>query len=132
MIDLPCADGSLDYGPAPVDLEFDAAGNFKTSYGWGSCAACSECYMHWTFSLDVKGQVEADALRAELVLNETFHSGPMKLVTLHMPEVTKACNAPRGGFQPPWQAPAPGAPGEPHMSCESAGRCEEIRFEPRE
>ena len=69
--------------------------------------------MHWTFSLDVEGQVEADTLRAELVLNETFHSGPMKLVTLDMPEVTQACE-------------------QPHMSCDSAGGCEEIRLEPRD
>jgi hypothetical protein len=118
MIELPCADGPVDYAPASVDLQFDAHGNFKTSYGWKSCAACSECYMQWTFSLDVEGQVEGEALLAGLVLNETFHSGPMKLVTLEMPEVTKACEAPRG-------------PGEPHMSCDSAGACEDIRFDPR-
>jgi hypothetical protein len=112
MIDLPCAPGTVDYGPASVDLEFVAEGNFKTSYGWKSCAECSECYMLWTFSLDVEGHVEGDALRAELVLNETFHSGPMKLVSLHMPEVTQACT-------------------EPHMSCESAGACDDIRFERR-
>ena len=113
MIDLPCADGPVDYAPAEIELEFDSEGNFKTSYGWKSCASCSECYMHWTFSLDVEGQVEPDALRAELVLNETFHSGPMKLVSLDMPELTQACEI-------------------PHMRCESASACEEIRFEPRD
>jgi hypothetical protein len=113
MIDLPCADGPVDYAPAAVDLEFDAQGRFKTSYGWRSCAACSECYMHWTFSLDVEGQIEEHALRAELVLNETFHSGPMKLVSLEMPEVKQAC-------------------GQPSMRCESAGACEDIRFDPRD
>jgi hypothetical protein len=112
MLDLPCADGAVEYGPASVDLEFDSAGNFKTSYGWGSCAACSECYMRWTFSLDVEGQVEEDSLRAELVLNETFHSGPMKLVTLNMPAAAEACS-------------------EPHLRCDDAGGCEEIRLEPR-
>jgi hypothetical protein len=109
MVDLPCADGPVDYAPAAVELDFDAEGNFKTSYGWKSCAACSECYMHWTFSLDVEGQVEEDALRAELVLNETFHSGPMRLVSLDMPEVTQVCESPR-------------------MKCESSGACEDIRF----
>jgi len=113
MIDLPCADGLVDYAPASVDLEFGAEGHFKTSYGWKSCAACSECYMHWTFSLDVEGQAEEDTLQAELVLNETFHSGPMKLVTLDMAEVTRACE-------------------QPHMNCDSAGGCEDIRFEPRD
>jgi hypothetical protein len=112
MIELPCADGPVDYTPATVDLEFGTQGNFKTSYGWKSCAACSECYMQWTFSLDVEGHVEEDVLRAELVLNETFHSGPMKLVTLDMAEVTQACE-------------------EPRMRCESPGACEEIRFEGR-
>lgn len=119
MIDLPCADGPVEYAPAPVDLEFDGAGNFTTSYGWRSCAACSECYMHWTFSLDVEGHVEQDGLRADLVLNETFHSGPMKLVTLDLPEVTQACNTLRGA-------------GEPRMRCESAGACDEIRYEGRQ
>jgi hypothetical protein len=88
--------------------------------------------MHWTFSLDVDGQIEEHALRAELVLNETFHSGPMKLVSLEMPEVEPACEAPRGGIRPPSQAPASGGAGEPHLRCESAGGCEDIRFDPRD
>ena len=29
MIDLPCADGPVDYAPASVDLEFDADGQLQ-------------------------------------------------------------------------------------------------------
>lgn len=110
MIDLPCAGGPVEYAPAEIEVEFDGEGSFKTSYGWKSCAACSECYMHWTFSLDVEGQVEENSLRADLVLNETFHSGPMKLVSIELSEITQACLA-------------------PHLKCESGRTCEEIRFE---
>jgi hypothetical protein len=128
MIDLSCADELVDYAPAQVTLEFDAGGGFKTSYGWKSCAACSECYMHWTFSLDVEGQVGEDSLRAELVLNETFHSGPMKLVSLDMPEVTRSCESPRGGIQWPSKIPAPRGAGEPRMKCKPSGACDDIRL----
>ena len=102
----------MEYVPAPVEFEF-AAGRFKTSYGWGSCAACSECYMHWTFSLDLEGQLEGGALVADLVLNETFHSGPMKIVSVTMRDVTAACT-------------------EPRMTCESNGECGTIKYVGRE
>ena len=51
--------------------------------------------MHWTFSLDLNGQLEGGALVADLVLNETFHSGPMKIVSVRMEDVTAACTEPR-------------------------------------
>ena len=113
MIDLPCkASGSpVDFGPASVQITFDGAGALKTSYAWKSCAACSECYMQWTFSLDLKGHVEEGFLLADLVLNETFHSAPMRIVSLKMPELTQAC-------------------AEPHVSCQAGGGCNKIKFEP--
>ena len=39
-------------------------------------------------SLDLNGQLEDGALVADLVLNETFHSGPMKIVSVRMEDVT--------------------------------------------
>jgi hypothetical protein len=114
MIDLPCqAFGSaVDFAPASVEITFDGTGALKTSYAWKSCAACSDCYMHWTFSLDLQGKVEEGFLLADLVLNETFHSAPMQIVSLKMPELTQACS-------------------EPHMSCQPGGECDKIKFEPR-
>lgn len=112
MLDLPCAKAPVDYAPVPVDLQLSADDSFKASYAWKSCAACSECYMHWTFSLDITGRVEQDVLHADLVLNETFHSGPMKLITLEMADVTPVCTQPR-------------------IQCEPSGACEDIRFEGR-
>lgn len=116
MIDLPCqlssADDAVAFSPAPVEIEFQGSGNFKTSYAWKSCAQCSECYMQWTFSLDLQGHVDEGFLVADLVLNETFHSAPMKIVSLKMPEVTQACT-------------------QPHVSCRPGGDCSAIRFEAR-
>jgi len=114
MIDLPCqASGSpVDFAPASVQITFDDAGALKTSYAWKSCAACSECYMQWTFSLDLQGKVEEGFLLAGLVLNETFHSAPMQIGRLKMPEFTQACS-------------------EPHLSCRAGGECDTIKFEPR-
>lgn len=116
MIDLPCqlasTGGKADLSPAPVEIEFQGTGDMKTSYGWRSCSKCSECYMVWTFSLDLQGQLADGFLVAEMVLNETFHSEPMRIVGLKMPEVTKACT-------------------EPQLSCDSGGKCEAIRFEAR-
>ncbi|HET6845514.1 MAG TPA: hypothetical protein VFH29_01685 [Anaerolineales bacterium] len=112
MIDLRCATAPVEYAPASVEFEIDPQGNLKTSYAWGSCARCSECYMKWTFSLDLNGRLQGGALEADLVLNETFHSGPMKIVTVEMKDVTAACL-------------------EPRMSCEPSGSCGEIRYEAR-
>lgn len=117
MIDLPCEFSSgtkqLDLVPASVDIETDGAGSLKTSYAWGSCARCSECYMKWTFSLDLQGRVSEGALVADVVLNETFHSAPMKILSLRMPEVTQACT-------------------QPHIVCRAGGECSAIEFAPRQ
>ena len=115
MIDLPCqpSGSAVDFAPASVELTIDRDGLLKTSYPWKSCAACSECYMQWTFSLDVQGKVDQAVLLADLVLNETFHSAPMQILSLKMPEVTQACS-------------------EPHLSCQPGGECGRIRFKPRQ
>jgi hypothetical protein len=130
MIDLPCAGEPVEYAPAPVEFEIEAGTaptgaqygrwspdapppeRLKTSYGWGSCASCSECYMQWTFSLDLEGQLEDGALVADLVLNETFHSGPMPIVSVTMRDVTAACT-------------------EPRLTCEADGTCSAITYEAR-
>ena len=69
--------------------------------------------MKWTFSLDVDAHMQDGALVADLVLNETFHSGPMKIVTVKMKDVTAACT-------------------EPRMTCQPGGECTAIRYEGRE
>jgi len=68
--------------------------------------------MLWDFTLDLQGRPAADSLIADLVLNESFHSEPMKIVSLKMPEVTQACTQPR-------------------MSCRAGGDCSAIRFDRR-
>lgn len=108
MVDLICANGAVDYAPASVEFEVDESGTIRTSYGWKNCAACSECYMQWTFRLDLEGQLEGDALAAQMVLNETFHSGPMKIVSVKMEDVSAACT-------------------EPHVRCTPEGDCGEIK-----
>jgi len=117
MIDLPCdlssGASAIGYSPAPVEIEIHAAGSFKTSYSWGSCPRCSECYMHWTFSLDLEGHIADGSLAAKVVLNETFHSAPMEIASLQMTEVTQEC-------------------AEPYMSCRAGGDCSRVRFEPRQ
>jgi hypothetical protein len=117
MLDIPCritaAAERIDLEPAVVDIEFNAAGDLKTSYPWKSCAPCSECYMVWTFSLDLNGHESDDALEANLVLNETFHAGPMKIVAVTMPEATQACT-------------------EPHLLCGAGGDCGDIKFQRRQ
>ena len=117
MIDLPCQVSSpkdaVDLSPAPVEIEFKAADDFKTSYPWRSCAPCSDCYMVWTFSLDLQGHTTEGFLDAKMVLNETFHQYPMTIVNLKMPEVTQSCT-------------------QPHISCRAGGECREVRFEPRQ
>lgn len=110
MIELPCASAKVDYSPAPVEFEIGEDGSLRTSYAWGSCGSCSECYMRWNFSLDLDGRIEGDALVADLVLNETFHDAPMKITSLRMPEVTSACT-------------------EPRLACEPGGECGEIEFQ---
>jgi len=114
MIDLPCQLSSgtqaADLVPAPVEIEFDGAGNLKTSYAWRSCSKCSECYMVWDFELDLQGHKTEEALIADVVLNETFHQHPMQILSLKMPEVTDACT-------------------QPHMSCRAGGACSAVRFQ---
>jgi hypothetical protein len=69
--------------------------------------------MHWTFSLDLLGSIIGDSLVADIVLNETFHSAPMKIVSLELPEVTQACT-------------------QPHITCGLDGECSRIKYGPRE
>jgi hypothetical protein len=116
MIDLPCEVSSsnpvVNYVPAPVEIEFDGAGGVRTSYAWKSCARCSECYMLWDFELDIKGRVSAGSMVADVVLNETFHQHPMQILSLKLPEVTKACT-------------------QPHTSCRAGGECSDMKFDRR-
>ncbi|HEY5984572.1 MAG TPA: hypothetical protein VIU38_13995 [Anaerolineales bacterium] len=115
MIDLPCetaGEQAVEYVPAPVDIQFTDTDTLQTSYSWKSCARCSECYMQWTFKLDLKGRLGDGSLAADLVLNETFHSGPMKIVSLKLADATLACT-------------------EPRLTCRAGGDCNEIRLEAR-
>lgn len=116
MIDLPCelsaGVGAIDLLPAPVEMVSSADGHLQTNYSWGGCSRCSQCYMSWTFSLDLQGQITNDSLVADLVLNETFHAEPMKIVSLRMPEVTQSCT-------------------QPHIVCRAGSKCDPIVFAPR-
>lgn len=112
MIELPCAASPVDYAPAEVTFDVDGQGVLKTSYAWGSCSSCSDCYMRWTFSLDLTGRVQDGALVADLALNETFHTGPMNVASVRMEDVTAACS-------------------EPRLTCQPDGKCGAIRHEGR-
>jgi len=117
MIDLPCAFSAskqeVDFAPAPVEFEFQQAGNFQTSYSWKSCSQCSECYMLWNFDLTLQGHPTDSSLAAEIVVTETFHAQPIEDLTLELHEVTKACT-------------------EPHMICRAEGGCSQVTFELRQ
>jgi hypothetical protein len=117
MIDLPCVFSSsiqeADLAPAPVEFEFQEAGNFQTTYSWKSCSKCSsECYMLWNFDLTLQGHPTDSSLAAKIVVTETFHAEPIEDFTLELHEVTQACT-------------------EPHMICRAEGGCSEVTFEPR-
>lgn len=116
MIDLPCMLSSpkavADLSPVAVEIEFQGAGNFQTTYSWKSCSKCSECYMLWKFDLTLQGHRTESSVVAKISLLETFHSYPTKVLTSKLAEVTRACT-------------------EPRMTCNAKGACSEISFEPR-